>query len=48
MFNVVSYLRFESHHKKDLYLFDLMKVCEYRVDLFNYSHVIWKHWPHWC
>lgn len=43
MFNAVSYLSFEIHHKKDLYLSDLMKVCEYRVDLFNCSDVIWKH-----
>lgn len=43
MFNVVSSLSFEIHQKKDLYLSDLMKVCEYRVHLFNYSYVIWKH-----
>lgn len=43
MFDVVSYLSFESHPKKDLFLSDLMKVCEYRVDLFNYPYVIWKH-----
>lgn len=48
MFDVVSYLSFESHPKKDLFLSDLMKVCEYRVDLFNYPYVIWKHLPHWC
>lgn len=43
MFDVVSYLSFESHHKKDLFLSDLTKVCEYRVDLLNYPYVIWKH-----
>ena len=43
MFNVVSAPSFEMHQKKDLYLSDFMKVCEYRVHLFSYSYVIWKH-----